>query len=64
MVSPFKLGPPGNYRLEGPPFSLSILHIIPWNNPNGEIDEGHTRVGSTIQTNRKQNASNRDDLKH
>ena len=23
-----------------PPFSLSILHMIPWNSANGEMDEG------------------------
>ena len=40
-------------------FNLSILPMIPWNSPNGKIDDGHIWVGSTIQTIRKKNASNR-----
>ena len=36
-VPPFKLG---QLKL-GPLFSLSILHMIPQNSPNGEMDEGH-----------------------
>ena len=50
------LGPPSYSGLQGHPFhSLSII----CNNPNGEMDEEHIRVWSTIQTSRKQNASNR-----
>ena len=41
-----------------------ILHMIHWNSPNGEIDEGYIWIWSIIQTNRKQNASNREDFKH
>ena len=36
-----------------PPFSISILHKIPWNSPNGEMDEGHIWVWSTIQAESK-----------
>ena len=61
-VSPFKLGPPVIQGSYVPPFSLSILHMIPWNSLNIEMDEEHIRVGSTIQTNRKRNASSRKDF--
>ena len=57
---PFQIRPHSDI---GPP-SLSILHMIPWNNPHGEIIEGHVWVGSTIQTSRKQNVSNMEDFKH
>ena len=59
-IPAFKSGPPP-YNL-GPPFDLSIVHMIPWNSPNGGMDEGNVWVGSTIQTNRNQNASNREDF--
>ena len=36
-----------------PPFSLSILHIIPWNSPNGEMDERYIWIWSTKQTGSK-----------
>ena len=49
-----------NSGLQGPlSFSFSILQMIPWNSPNGEMYEGHIWVSSTIQISRKQNASNR-----
>ena len=63
LRSPSNLGPPSNSELQGPPFYHSILHIVPWNSPNSEIDEGHIWVGSTIQTNRKQNTSKKEDFK-
>ena len=44
-------------------FTLWILHMIPRSTPNGEMDKGYIWVWLTIQTNRKQNASNREDLK-
>ena len=31
--------------------------MIPWDSPNGEMDEEHVWVGSFIQTNGKQNGS-------
>ena len=68
-VPPFKSGPPSslglpsNSGLQGAPFSLSVLHMIPWNSPNSEMDEGHIWVWSTAQLSRKQNASNREDFK-
>ena len=45
MSPPFKsgstsnLGSPSNSELQGHPFSLSTLHMIPSNSPNGEMDE-------------------------
>ena len=72
LRSSFQISPPipsnlGSYPLviqssQVPPFSLSRIHMIPWNSLNGETDEGHIWVGSTIQINRKQDASNRDDF--
>ena len=59
----FKLGLPKNSLLQGPSFSLSILLMIPWNSPNGEMNEGHTWLGWTMQTNRKEDASYREDFK-
>ena len=60
---PFKLGLPKNPLFQGPPFSLSILHMIPRNSPNGDMKEGHNWLGWTIQTSRKQDASYREDFK-
>ena len=60
-VPHFKSGPPVIQGSHVPPFSLSILHINLWNSPNGEIDERHIWVLSAIQTNKKQNATNRED---
>ena len=56
-VPPFKSSPPPKKKFRDPrssPSSLSILHMIPGNSPNSEMNEGHIYVGSTIQTNRKQ----------
>ena len=58
----FKLGLPKNPLLQGPPFSVSILHTIPWNSPNGDMNERHTWLGWKIQTNRKQDESYREDF--
>ena len=33
--------PPVTQGSKVPPFSLSILHMIPWYSPNGDIDKGH-----------------------
>ena len=38
-----------NSGLQGPPFSLSIVHIIPWNSSNGVLDKGHIWVWSTMK---------------
>ena len=59
----FRSPPPAIQGSKVSPFSLSILHMIPKNSPNFEMDEGHIWVWSTIQTSRKQNASNREDFK-
>ena len=66
---PFQIIPPSNLGLpviQGskiPPFqSLSIKYMTPWNSPNSEMDNAHIWIGSTMQTNRKQNASNREDF--
>ena len=63
MIRRGALGPPSylsslsNSGFQGPPFKpLNIKHMISWNNPNGEMDEGHIWLGSITQTNRKQNA--------
>ena len=47
-----------------PPFSLSLLHTIPWNscNSSSEMGERHIWVGSIIQINRKQKASSMEDF--
>ena len=37
--------------------------MIASNSPNGEMDDGYIWVRLTIQTNRKQNASNTEDFK-
>ena len=62
-VPPFKPGPLSNFGplvIQGSEVHLShSQYYIPWNSPNGEMDEGYIWVGSTIQTNRKQKASNR-----
>ena len=58
----FQIRSPSYSVLQGPPFSLSMLNMIPWNSPNDKMDEGNIWVGSTIQISRKQNASNRKDF--
>ena len=57
QVSPFNLGPPIIWGSKVPSFSLSTLHMLPLNSPNGGMDKGHVWVWSTIQTKRNQNAS-------
>ena len=61
-VFPSNSGSPVIQGSKFPHASLSILHMIPKNNPHGKMDEGHIWVWSTLQTNRKQNESNREDF--
>ena len=61
---PYNLGPPVIQSSKvPPPFKpLSIKHLIPWNSSNGEMDEGHVWVWSNIQTTRKQDVSDKEDV--
>ena len=74
--SPLKLGLPPIYVpppvARSPFFSLSIWRIIPWSSSNGKMSSIlplelfqrviHIWVRLVIQLNKKQNASNREDL--
>ena len=51
---PFILAPFNNSGFQSPLLSPSILHVIPWKSPNGEMDKGHEKT--------KQNASIREDF--
>ena len=61
LRSPFQFRFP-HYVIQGSkvaPFSLSVLHLIPWNSHSSEMDEGRIWVWSTVETSKKQNARNK-----
>ena len=44
---PFNLGSPAIQVPKVPPLRIPILHLIPWNSPNGGMDEGYIWVWPT-----------------
>ena len=43
-LAPFTSGPTFNLGSNVPPYSLLILHVIPWNSPYTKMDKGHIGV--------------------
>ena len=61
----FKSGPRSNSWLQSPPFEpLNITYdLLKQNSANGEMDEGHIWLSSTIQTSRNKNTSDGEGFK-